>query len=1067
MNLRSPTQQISAPFDITVNCLHTEPIICQKAERAFKKAADIISDVILFKEPVKVNATMMSFCKALNECGTGMLTLGGSSPARAMPLLNNDGLFRLHPQALVKQFGLDDHPAYAPFDILSIFNADAPFWFQEDNVPIDPIQADFMFVILHEFMHGLGFYSGWNEYISSEAITPDPSPFMSNQLMLMLNPTTTAIHPNQFLESAMDRLLKIIKVDDKPTSIAVSDFTRKLNSIDVNNLQQLVLDPKFSFARDMNRYATVEGSLGIESSDEEVIVLETALKPFQSGSSVSHVAYQKYTSSKDFLMRFMQDRGVTLEDAVKRGGGTGPIGPLLLRVFEELGYATVDSPDTVPPLLIFQDSNHSQYGTQKKFAKEHFTSTAVHTEINIMGKQVRKTFKPRPNPIGNKEEPATLENGEQQLTLQPDQVLPVVQKLASLDATERGWAAACVSNLIMGSDENLKLLLSKGVVGSLIKLLSDETREVVEEALGTLRNLCALEPEVCQEYFSKDILTPLGVILPQISQVIDLVLRDAPFVDNADQDRRSSIWDVAENFIYIIWSLSEASDKHIKAINRLNIVTFLISFLSAADQCPTHVVVAAGQCLTTLTDDNKDIYIEFKNHPEYVQMLLNILNKFESPDKLLVRVLACAILMNVREVVQLSGSWDDERDALGELNKTVMPILIASLDYDIQQAAEEVKQVIESGNVTKPEESTEITAKPKQPLTKGDIYIQTVEERLTTLQLSLELLAGICLQDDTEEDGWEDAGEDMEQDQDAEEMTDNLNEDNVDDYLREAESLGDNTSTAVDEAVARSNPVINNFSINIFPQLVQLATPTSVSFPQDATFAPGVTQGLVLTHQRALECLNNFLLAMNEVPSKFWFKEHVDDAKKTWSWLFQNAILIGTAPASEERDSIIEAIVSCLWSLGRGLGQNIPLEPNHVPALCGAFRASTSESMQVKIVGCLGPIAVRQGDINTNKDIGIFIMEVLGNIGSHKTQPDVAVEALNLVFDVYSDCAFDYDTPVYVQGKFNNQLKQLLPSVKAMVKSTDRRKNFDLRNRCDEALMNLVAFIKYKASEKR
>ncbi|KAI8094205.1 armadillo-type protein [Thamnidium elegans] len=684
-----------------------------------------------------------------------------------------------------------------------------------------------------------------------------------------------------------------------------------------------------------------------------------------------------------------------------------------------------------------------------------------------MGKQVRKTFKPRPNPIGNKEGPATLENVEQQVTLQPDQVLPVVQKLTSLDATERGWAAACVSNLIMGSDENLKLLLSKGVVGSLIKLLSDETREVVEEALGTLRNLCALEPEVCQEYFAKDILTPLGVILPQISQVIDLVLRNAPFVDNADQDRRSSIWDVAENFIYIIWSLSEASDKHIKAINRLNIVTFLISFLSAADQCPTHVVVAAGQCLTTLTDDNKDIYIEFKNHPEYVQMLLNILNKFETPDKLLVRVLACAILMNVREVVQLSGSWDDERDALGELNKTVMPILIASLDYDIQQASEEVKQVIESGNVTKPEESTEITAKPKQPLTKGDIYIQSVEERLTTLQLSLELLAGICLQDDTEEDGWEDAGEDMEQDQDAEEMTDNLNEDNVDDYLREAESLGDNTSTAVDEAVVRSNPVINNFSIKIFPQLVQLATPTSVSFPQDATFAPGVTQGLVLTHQRALECLNNFLLAMNEVPSKFWFKEHVDDAKKTWSWLFQNAILIGTAPASEERDSIIEAIVSCLWSLGRGLGQNIPLEPNHVPALCGAFRASTNESMRVKIVGCLGPIAVRQGDINTNKDIGIFIMEVLGNIGSHKTQPDVAVEALNLVFDVYSDCAFDYDMPVYVQGKFNNQLKQILPSVKAMVKSTDRRKNFDLRNRCDEALMNLVAFIKYKASEKR
>ncbi|CAO3613695.1 unnamed protein product [Mucor fragilis] len=685
-----------------------------------------------------------------------------------------------------------------------------------------------------------------------------------------------------------------------------------------------------------------------------------------------------------------------------------------------------------------------------------------------MGKQTRKSFKPRANPLGSRIAAGVQEGiNEQQMTLQPDQVLPVVDKLSSPDATERGWAAACISNLVLSNDANLKLLLSKGVVGGLIKLLSDDTREVVEEALGTLRNLCAVDPDVCQEYFSKDILTPLSNMLPQISQIIDLVLTNAPLADTADHDRRSTIWDVAENFICIIWGLSEASDKYIKAVNRLNIVTFLISFLSAADQCPTKVVVAAGQCLTTLTDDNKDIYIEFQSHPEYVQMLFNILTKFESPDKLLVRVLACAILMNVREVVQLSGSWDDERDALGELNKTVMPILISSLDFDIQKAAEETKQMIDSGSVTKHDDSVEITPKPKQPLTKGDIYIQQVEERLTTLQLSLELLADICLQDDTEEDGWEDAGENMEEDQDAEEMTDNLNEDNVDDYLRDAENLGQNTSTAVDEAVVRSNPVLSNFTFKIFPKLLALSTPTVLSFPVDATFCPGVTHCLTLTHQRALECLNNFLLAMNEVPSKFWFKEHLDDAQKTWTWLFSTANAIGSAPESEDRNQILEVIVGCLWALGRGLGENIPLEPAHVPSLCGAYRAASSESMQVKIVGCLGPIAVRQGDVNTNKDIGVFIMEVLGNIGSQTTRPDVAVEALNFIFDVYSDCAFDYDAPVYVQGKFNQQLKQILPAVKAMVKATDRRKNFDLRNRCDEALMNLVAFIKYKASEKR
>lgn len=215
-------------------------------------------------------------------------------------------------------------------------------------------------IIQHEFMHGLGFYSGWNEYIQSESITPDPSPFLSNQLMLMLNPTTNAIHPNQFLESAMDRLLRVIQIDQKPTLVPVSEYTRKLNRIEAKDLQDLVLDPNFMFAKEMNRFSTEPGSLGIALETNELIVLETGLSPFQPGSSVSHVAYLNYTDTPDFLMRFMQDRGVTLEEVVRKGGGDGPIGPLLLRIFEEIGYATVNNPETVPPLMVFKNGVNGQ-----------------------------------------------------------------------------------------------------------------------------------------------------------------------------------------------------------------------------------------------------------------------------------------------------------------------------------------------------------------------------------------------------------------------------------------------------------------------------------------------------------------------------------------------------------------------------------------------------------------------------------------------------------------------------------------------------------------------------------
>ena len=118
----------SAPFTVTFHCFDLAPDDCIKAERAFKKAGDMLSSYIVFNEPVRVNATLVSFCKQLTQCDDNS-TLGGSLPLRSMPLMNRDGVVRLHPQALVKQLQLRHHPAYAPFDIQSLFNADAPFWF--------------------------------------------------------------------------------------------------------------------------------------------------------------------------------------------------------------------------------------------------------------------------------------------------------------------------------------------------------------------------------------------------------------------------------------------------------------------------------------------------------------------------------------------------------------------------------------------------------------------------------------------------------------------------------------------------------------------------------------------------------------------------------------------------------------------------------------------------------------------------------------------------------------------------------------------------------------------------
>lgn len=159
---------------------------------------------------------------------------------------------------------------------------------------------------------------------------------------------------------------------------------------------------------------------------------------------------------------------------------------------------------------------------------------------------------------------------------------------------------------------------------------------------------------------------------------------------------------------------------------------------------------------------------------------------------------------------------------------------------------------------------------------------------------------------------------------DEDEPEEEVNEDNVDEYLKEASQLDQQSSTnaTVDDQLVRTNPVLRTFIVDISPQLIRLATPTPLSFPAEI-IAPTVTDALVLTHQRALECFNNFLLAMAEIPSKFWFKEHKADACHAWRWLFNLANTVASAPASEMRDEVVEVIVGCLWSLGRGLQQDI------------------------------------------------------------------------------------------------------------------------------------------------
>ncbi|KAF9935958.1 hypothetical protein BGZ65_002853 [Modicella reniformis] len=663
---------------------------------------------------------------------------------------------------------------------------------------------------------------------------------------------------------------------------------------------------------------------------------------------------------------------------------------------------------------------------------------------------------------------AEVEEAQALQTVPVEKIMPLLDKLSSIDANERAWAAAGASNLLMYDAATRRLMLSKNLIGALVERLTDSVHEVVVEALGALRNLTVVGGE--------EVIT----LIPSLGVMIDSIL-SGPASTSADQEKRKTVWDWADNVISIIWAMSEHSEKALKAINKLNLIPFLMSFMSNIDKVPPKVIVSIGQCIYTLTDDNPDCRAIFVKNPDYIKSFQNILTlTVNAEQELLIKTLACGIIINMRTVIVPQGGESD----YSEIHNAVLPVLSDTLNYDLQKASTEAAA---AAQVVSAQQKEPDLSKPNQPASTEELALSAIETRLQTLQLSLELIASICTEsvegvEEEEEEEWKNEtadDDDMEADEDEQFETD-TNDDKKD------SALDENALREMEQLTAASNetpmdlsghPIINILTNIVFPALINLATPTPLSFPEQEiptpkTVAPQITAQLAMTHLRATEALNNFLLTMADaVPGKWWYKQKKVDAEQCWTWLFQQAstvagkgVQVGAEEKGQEmRGAILDAIVGCLWTLARGLDTNVPLSDFHIPALMGAYSSTTSDSMRVKTIGCLGVIAKRQGAIESNKVIGEFLINVLKN----NPTPDACTEALNAIYDVYADAEFDYDMPVFVHGNFNQALKGMIKMVRFMVRNIDRRKNKDLRNRADEALMNLVEFVKYKDNERK
>lgn len=214
------------------------------------------------------------------------------------------------------------------------------------------------------------------------------------------------------------------------------------------------------------------------------------------------------------------------------------------------------------------------------------------------------------------------------------------------DASDRKWACVAVSNLIQNDSSTRRLLQGKNVVGALITRLTDSEDEVVLEAMGALRyffsrplwlgpidemfllrNLCIDGGyDICAEMYNKNILTILKTFIPKVNQLMSSIYFIIAHERSSDIKHTLTIPGGSQNrprkcptpsvrlrrqcnhdtLVFVVGFFnalllhagliisSETSNKALNAINSINLIPFLMSFLASRDKLSIAPVLAAG-----------------------------------------------------------------------------------------------------------------------------------------------------------------------------------------------------------------------------------------------------------------------------------------------------------------------------------------------------------------------------------------------------------------------------------------------------------------------------------------
>ncbi|KAK4103593.1 hypothetical protein N658DRAFT_444856 [Parathielavia hyrcaniae] len=641
--------------------------------------------------------------------------------------------------------------------------------------------------------------------------------------------------------------------------------------------------------------------------------------------------------------------------------------------------------------------------------------------------------------------------------LRESKILPVLRDLQSPEAKSRTAAAGAIANIVQDA-RCRKLLLREQVVHIVLtETLTDNSIDSRTAGWEILKVLAQEEEaDFCVHLYRLDILTAIEHAVKAILET--LTATEPPFAKLLKAQQRL-VWDITSSLLTLLSLLALAREEILEAIVGNQTILRLLFRLASTDIAPQGIFEEAMSCLMALSEDSLQLGQAIINDQE--TRCYDVLLKLATgagPRA----VLSCGVLHNVFSSLQ----WLDHSPGK---DGTCDAVLIPSLARALEQVT------------------------PSTATTNGS----SSHSEIT--QVALEILASIGTdfqetlvkgnrapfgpaQTDEEWDGIDDA--DADADADAMEVDQGSDAGpEEDEEGEEGEDDGDggeddsvNSEIEADMDLVTGGEGSGAGDINDLPtlrELIQRAVPQLIRLSN----IPVDSEEALAIQSHSLSALNNIAwtiscldFANGENANVFgaWYPT----AKKIWRKTIAPVLEADSADLK-----LATQVASLAWAIARVLAGETPADGSPHRKFISLYQASRNQSQQpepnpsegeeqdpfqglgVKCIGVLGSLARDPAPLEVNREVGVFLVTLMGQ---QTTPPADIIEALDQLFDVYGDEEAPCDKQVFWKDGFLKHIEEFVPKMKALAKGIDKRTQAELRTRADEAFLNLGRFVQYK-----